>query len=108
MTNPISFQILLLAGVLTALWGVYFVWTVTEWAGVMAVRKAKTRGEVVVSFRRMVTAWCLFVLPASVVVRLVLVEMGYGDAIIGQVAFFALAGSNLVGAVFAVVSLRLD
>ena len=104
--TPLTFQTFLLATTLALLWGIYFFFTVREWFQVR--QRVRARGDMISAFRRMLVAWCVFILPFSVTVRTALVIMGFGDAIIGQIIFFTLAGSNLIGAIFAVVSLRLD
>ncbi len=105
--NPqaISPQIFILAAILTLLWGTYFLYTLGEWR---RINRAKVRADVLAAFRRVVVAWCAFILPCSVLVRTALVLAGVGDAVIGQILFFSLAGSNLVGGLFAVISLRYD
>lgn len=108
MTNPsIAIQTLLLSIALSILWGIYFLHTLREYIAVQHL-KGRRRQDVFVAFRRMLAGWCLFILPFSVVFRLILVELDVGDQVIGQILFFTLAGFNFVGAVFAVVSLKLD
>jgi hypothetical protein len=92
---------------LTVTWGIYFLYTVREY---QRLRHAPTRrkGELVVAFRKMVTALCVWMLPLGFFVRTALILGGFGDEVAGQVLFFSLVGTNIPGSIFAVVSLRLD
>ena len=89
------------------LWGVFFAWTVRQWWAVLR-QKVKTRSAVVIAFRRMLTAWCLFILPFASVVYGLLTEAGIGTETFRLLAYFTLAGSYVVGGLFAVISLKVD
>lgn len=100
--TTIAPHILGLALFLSVMWGIFLAYTINEYRG------ARGRKEIVVGFRRMIVALCVFLLPFSLVFRTTCVLLGLGDDVIGQIAFFALVGPNVVGCIFAVVSLRYD
>ena len=97
-----TLQVVILTLALTVLWGVHFGFSVRAWVRTQTTQHS--RKDTIVAFRRLATAWCIFLLPLAFLVRNGLAYAGYEDAIIGQLLFFTLAGSNLVGGVFAVVS----
>lgn len=107
-TGTVAPQVLLLTGFVTYTWSLYFAFTVADWLDPTPEPTRTRRQELIVRFRRMIVALCALLLPASFYVRTALVLLGVGDAAAGQVVFFALASSNVVGSVFVLASLKLD
>lgn len=87
--------------------GIYLAFTITEYQRVRHLR-SRRRGEIVSAFRKVVVAFCWFMLPMSFFVRTGFVLLGYGDVVTGQVVFFALAGTNVAGVIYVLVSLKFD
>lgn len=105
--SSIAPHILGLAIFLSLGWGFYLVFTIYKWIKAREKRRndeERRKGDVVASFRQMLVAICVFSLPFSLVFRTAAVLAGVGDATVGQIAFFALVGPNVVGSIFAVVT----
>jgi hypothetical protein len=103
----ITVQTFLIAAALVVTWGFYFGYTVIDY--VKTSRGPNRRkGDLVASFRKMVVALCVWMLPLGVLTRTALVLAGFGDETAAQVLFFALVGTNIPGSIFVVVSLRFD
>lgn len=94
--TTIAPHILFISLFLTVTWGIYFLYTVRDWA----IRRGAAR------MRRMLVALCVWSLPLSFVLRTTLVIVGMGTEQIGIVSFFAITGINIVGSIFAVATLR--
>ena len=103
--TPIAAQTFVLVLYLTVMWGIYFAHTIREYRRPEATTPRRLR---VANFRRAVVGLCVFALPASFLLRTLLVLMGAGNEVIGQILFFALAGPNVIGSTFVVISLRFD
>lgn len=103
--STITFQILALALFLSLTWGAYLVYTIRDWHTIRAKRNQR---EIIRAFRRMVVAMCLWLLPFSLLFRTTMVQLGLGADVVGQIVFFSLVGTNVLGSLFAVVSLRYD
>lgn len=103
----ITFQTFVIAAALVITWGLYFVYTVIDYAK-LSRSPTRRRGDLVAAFRRMVVALCVWMLPFGVLVRTALVMVGFGNETAAQVLFFALVGTNVPGSIFVVVSLRFD
>lgn len=103
-------QILAISAFLSLTWGGYLAFTVVDYLATRHRQHTATRrrGDVVAAFRRMVVAFCLWMICFAYVFRTVIVLAGFGDAAAGQISFFALLGTNVVGSIFALVSLRYD
>lgn len=99
-------QTFLLALFLSVAWGVYLVFTIRDLLSIQHLAKTTKRDriEIIATFRRMIVAVCVFMLPFSLLIRTAIVGLGFGDQVAGQVVFFALAGSNIPGAVFAALT----
>jgi hypothetical protein len=106
--SAVTPQVLLLTAFLTWAWGIYFAYTVEQWLDPTPEPTRVRRAELIVRFRRMIVALCALLLPASFYIRTFIVLLGLGDAFAGQIVFFALAGANIVGAIFVLVSLKFD
>jgi hypothetical protein len=100
-------QILAIAGFLSITWGVYLGGTIVSYRGLLK-HPNRRRQDVVVALRRFVVAFCIWLFCFSFVFRTALVLMGAGDEFVGQIVFFALLGTNVVGSLFACVSLWFD
>lgn len=103
----IATQVLMLTLGLTVGWGVYFFACVAEYLDIRE-RHDRRQAEVLRGFRRVVVSFCLWLLPLSFFFRTGLVLLGVGDGVAGQVVFFALASTNVVGCLFCLASLRHD
>lgn len=100
-------QIFVLVLYLTVMWGFYFLVAVREW--IRGPQPTRTEPqEKVRAFRRVIVSFCLFMLPGSFLLRTGLVILGVGEAQVGVILFFTLAGTNIVGSTYAVYSLRYD
>jgi TRAP-type C4-dicarboxylate transport system permease large subunit len=107
----IAGQVLALASFLAVMWGIYFVASVREYATTRTGPERQTRTrrqEVVRAFRKVVVSLCLFLLPLSVCARATSVVLGFDESTTAAVLYFALAAPNVIGSVYAVVSLRYD
>ena len=102
-----SEQAFAFAAVSATLWGIFFGWSVRQWWAILG-SKVRTRREVVVGFRRLLTSWCLFVLPFASAVFYILEANAIGTEAFRGLAFFTFAGSYIVGGLYAVVSLKFD
>lgn len=103
--GTIAPQIFTLTAFLSVTWGIYLGHTIGAYRRALRTRG---RGLIVREFRRMVVAFCLWLICFSFVFRTALVLVGLGDEWVGQLLFFTLAGSSVLGSVFAVVSLWFD
>lgn len=101
--NTIAPQIFVLALYITIMWAIYFSWTIRDYVAPLTIVRPR-----VAAFRRLLVALCVFAFPASVLLRTGLVLLGVGEDTIGQLSFFVLAGTNVVGSTYAVVSLIFD
>ena len=106
-TTNVTYEVFGLCFFLAVTWGIYGLWAIREWRKVQG-NKASRRGDYIAAFRRLIIALNLWLLPFSFLVRTGEVILGIGDNVIAQVLFFALTGTNVVGSLFAVVSLRYD
>lgn len=104
-SSSITPQIFVLALFLSVTWGIYMAYTIRQYR--ISAHFA-TRGRIVRDFRRMVVAVCLWLFVFSFVFRTATVLVGLGQEVVGQILFYALAGSNIVGSVFVVASLFFD
>lgn len=104
----IAWHIFAICAFLSILWGIYLAYTIADYREVKANQHLARRGDTVKALRRMVVAVCVFCLPFAFVFRTAMVLAGFGQDQIGQVVFFAIVGPNVVGSIFAVVSLRYD
>lgn len=103
--SSITPHILALAIFLSLCWGVYLVDCARDLNRARGTRNTSANTlAAVVSFRRLIVAICVFMLPFSLVFRTTLVLLGSGDAFAGHIVFFALAGVNVPGAVFAALT----
>ena len=103
----IAAQILFIAGFLSITWGVYLIGTIALYIKVRQ-NPRRTPQEIIVSMRRVIVALCAWLFVFSFVFRTACVLIGVGDDVAGQLVFFTLVGTNVVGSLFAVVSLRYD
>lgn len=107
MTSNAAFWISLF---LSLTWGVGLVVSVREYRETLRARRAGERrsGDVVSSFRRVLVLWCLWLIVASVLFRSAFLALGFGETTSATILYFALIGSNVVGSLFFLVSLRYD
>ena len=101
-------QVLAITSFLSIMWGIYLFSTIQEYNTARTARTNRRRGDTISAFRRMVVAFCLWLICFSYVFRTFMVLIGLGDIVTSQVMFFALLGTNIPGSIFAVISLRLD
>jgi hypothetical protein len=118
--SSIAPHIFALAVFLSVTWGIYLVYTVLDYRRVL--REVTTqrpvppdfssaprrRGEILAALRRMIVAWCQWLFVFSFVFRTAMVLLGLDNQTVGLVIFFALAGSNVLGSLYVVISLRYD
>lgn len=97
-------QILAITGFLSVTWGIYAVYTIKDYLRF----RGQGRGTTVTYLRRVIVAFCLWLFVFSFFFRIVSVYFGVSDDVAGQVTFFSLLGSNVLGSLFAVVSLLFD
>lgn len=100
-------QLLVLTLYLTLAWGFYLGAAVLDYRAHRA-QVDRRRGEGVRALRRVVVAFCLFMLPFSFFLRTGMVLAGVADISAAQIVFFALLGTNVSGSLFCIVSLRYD
>jgi hypothetical protein len=104
--SSITAEVFLLCVFLSITWGIYLAYTIREQR--RAHRSHTSRQVTIATFRRVLVALNLWLLPFAFAVRTGLVLLGAGDESFGQVVFFALTGTNIGGSLFAVISLRYD
>lgn len=100
-------QILILVSFLSLTWGLYLAAAVADYVRLRR-GKDRRRGEGVRALRRVIVAFCLFMLPFSFFLRTGVVLAGFGDAVGGQIVFFSFAGTNVLGSILCLASLRYD
>jgi len=100
-------QILVVASVLSLTWGIFLVASVRDYRTLLR-RQTRRRSEVIVAFRRVLVTFCLWLICFSYVFRTGVVLAGMGEEAAAQITFFALLGSNVVGSIYAIISLRYD
>lgn len=107
MTSTASFWISLF---LSITWGAGLLYSVHEYRQVLTLRRKGERrgGDVVAAFRRVLVLWCLWLIVASVLFRSAFLALGFGETTSATILYFALIGSNVVGSLFFLVSLRYD
>ena len=96
--------------ILSVMWGAALAYTVHEYRLALRGRAVGERrsGDVVAAFRRVLALWCLWLICASYVFGTLMIILGLDETVVGRVLFFALLGSNVVGSLFFLVSLRFD
>jgi len=100
-------QVLALSLFLSVTWGIWLVYSIVEYRHTLT-SKPRPRGALVVAFRRLMVSLCLWLICFSYVFRTICVLIGIDGAVTGQIIFFALIGSNVVGSIFAIASLKFD
>jgi hypothetical protein len=100
-------QILAISLFLSVTWGIYLAGTLSLYWKIHAQRPRR-RQDVVVALRRFIVALCAWLFVFSFVFRTFCVVIGIGDEIAVQIVFFTLLGTNVVGSLFAIVSLWYD
>jgi len=99
-------QILFISTFLSLTWGIFLVASVMDYRGTLV--QQHSRRDVVIGFRRMLVAFCIWLICFAYVFRTICVLAGVGEGVAGQITFFALLGTNVVGSLFAVISLKYD
>lgn len=105
--TDIQVQILAVSLFLSLTWGVYLLGTIREYT-IVRNEKFRRREDIVVALRRFVVALCVWLFVSSYAFRVGSVFFGVQDEVATLIVFFALLGSNVVGSIFAVISLWLD
>lgn len=105
--SPTQIQILLITGFLSVTWGIYLLGTIHEYRKTRGLRYRR-RQDLVVALRRFIVALCVWLFVFSFCFRIISVYLGMDDDLAAQIVFFSLLGSNVVGSLFAVISLRYD
>lgn len=100
-------QVFVLTAYLTIAWGTYFAIAVRDYVRARATVHRR-RDETVKVWRRMVVAFCLFMLPFSFFLRAGLTLLSLENTTISGIVFFSIAGTNVAGSIFCLVSLRYD
>ena len=117
--SSIAPHIFVLAVFLSVTWGIYLGYTIREYRRVLHDATThrpnnnfstapRRRGEILAALRKMIVALCAWLFVFSFVFRTAMVLLGLDDQIVGVVIFFALAGSNVAGSLYVVISLFLD
>jgi len=118
--SSIAPHIFLLAAFLSVTWGIYLVYTIREYRRVLHEvttqrpvppdfsSAPRRKGEILAALRKMIVAWCQWLFVFSFVFRTGMVLLGLDDQVVGLVIFFTLAGSNVLGSLYVVISLRYD
>jgi UDP-N-acetylmuramyl pentapeptide phosphotransferase/UDP-N-acetylglucosamine-1-phosphate transferase len=102
-------QILAIAGFLSVTWGVYLLGVIDDYRKIRAdFRHTRRRQDLVAGLRRVVVALCIWLFVFSYVFRISSVWFGVSDELSAQIVFFALLGSNVVGSIFAAVTIWRD
>jgi hypothetical protein len=104
----IAFQVFLITLFLTIAWGFVFFGAVIDYRHARRAATERRRQEIVRAFRWVVVTLCLWSLPASFFFRTGLIMAGFGGDAAGQIIFFALVSTNVIGSLFCIVSLRFD
>ena len=89
---------------LSCTWGSYFAWTIHDYAKTKG-KSDRHQGDVVAALRRAVVAGDLWMMVFSYAFRTLSVQMGVGNEEVAQIIFFALVGTNIVGSLFAILSI---
>lgn len=92
-------HILVLTAWFSIAWGIYLLFTIHDF---------RRRADRVVSLRQVVVAFCLWSICFSLFFRTGMVLLGFGEVTAGQVTFFTLIGTNVMGSLFVLASLRRD
>lgn len=103
-------HIALISAFLSVTWGAYFIYTIKDYL-VIRTKNGEGRrrgGDAVAALRRTIVAFCLWSFCFSFLFRTAMVLLGFGEDVVGQVVFFTLVGTNVLGSVFALVSLKYD
>lgn len=103
----VTAQIFALAVILTLVWGWHLFDTVNDYRS-LRVNPDRTKRQMGDSFRSLIAAACLWSICVGTGLRTGIILLGFGDALGGQVAFFAIMGINIPGGIFAIVSRKLD
>ncbi len=103
-------QILALSAVLSLGWGVCLIAAVLDYRDVRTGKNEyrRRRQDVVAAFTRVIILACLWLLTSAYVVRTALVLAGFGTDVVGITLFFTLVGSNVLGCLWTLLSLRHD
>ena len=100
-------QILAISVFLSFTWGVYLIGTIREYL-VVRNRMFRRREDIVIALRRFIVALCVWLFVFSYAYRITTFALGIETEVVAVIIFFALLGSNVVGSIFAVVSLWFD
>ena len=103
----IAQHILALCAVLSVTWGIYLLGTIRHYVSLHRTPDRR-RAEAVRALRDVMLALNVWLFVFSFVFRTACVLVGIGEEVAAQIVFFALAGTNLVGSLWAGVSLRYD
>ena len=108
-------HILILSAFFSVVFGWHLLDALTDWRDALIVLRTSRRTGVSVrtaardlseKMRELLAALCLVSISASYLLRTAAVLLGLGDAIAGQVAFFALLGICIPASIFMVISRR--
>lgn len=105
--SSIAWHIFAISSFLSVTWGVYLIGMICEYRNIKRGTDRR-RGNIVVALRKVVVAFCLWTFVFSFVFRTAMVIAGFGEDVAGQIVFFTLVGTNVVGSMFAVISMRYD
>lgn len=98
-------HILAISLFLSVVWGWHLRDAAGDWTEARRARPVSRR-QLAETFRNLVAALSLESIALAYVLRTAIVLAGFGEAVGGQVAFFALVGVNVTGAIFVVASRR--
>lgn len=103
-------QILVLSLVLSIIWGIVLISAIRDYRRTVVKRRGGDRrgGDLVSALRWFFAVLCVFSINSAYLLRTSLVLAGFGSDTAGQVVFFALLSTDIVGGLFALISLRYD
>lgn len=105
--STVAVGLFIISSFLSITWGIYLFGTVIAYVRTRNYRDRRKQ-DMVVALRRFIVAFCIWLVCFSFVFRTVVVLLGMGDELAGQIVFYALLGTNVVGSIFAAISLRYD
>lgn len=99
--------VLAISSFLSVTWGIYLIGTLVSYARIKSTERRR-RSDRVVALRRFTVAFCIWLFCFSFAFRQVMLLLGVESDIIPSLIFFSLTGTNVVGSIFAMISLKYD
>lgn len=100
-------QVLAISAFLSVTWGLYLIGTLISYARIRTESRRR-RADRVIALRRFTVAFCIWLFCFSFAFRQITLLLGIDEELVVSLVFFSLVGTNVVGSIFALISLKYD